>query len=151
MQRMWVNIPDVKLYKGWRPYAYIADIKSHDIYDGNIDVKPTQILSHPNYQTDDHKQISWSEYKNFKVLGSQGKLLKINNNSQQGFRFKEIVGTRLMDGIYIEKSLINKDLKTKKWNSNDDKNIHDDIALYTEYVTDILIATYSGFLPDTLC
>ena len=52
--------PDVKLYKGWRPYAYIADIKSHDIYDGNIDVKPTQILSHPNYQTDDHKQISWS-------------------------------------------------------------------------------------------
>lgn len=132
--------PDIKLFKGWRPYAYIADIKSREIYDGNIGIKNSPVLTHPSsiHKKDD---LNWDYSNNFKVKGYQGRLLRVNTNSQQGFTFQKINNTRCMDGIYIENSLINTSLRTQNWTTGNRSSLTANVALNTELITDILIVT----------
>lgn len=132
--------PDVRSFQGWRPYAYISDVASSDMYDGNIESKPTTILSHPSSLsgTSSHR---WETNLNFKVTGFQGRLVRANTNGGRGYEFRKIEDTRTMDGVYIENSLVNPMLRTDAWVNSPDGNLTNDVAIYSELITDVLIAT----------
>ena len=132
---------DISGFSGWRPYAYVADVKSSKDYDGNIDVIPTSIIVHPTEINYEDTASVWQEESNFKVRGFQGRVIRANTNNNQGFSFKKIQNTHLMDGVYVEESLLNTGLKSKAWLDTAEKDSDYPVAIYSELVTDILIAT----------
>lgn len=130
----------VKSFLGWRPYSYISDVSSMEIYDGNIESKPTIIVSHPSAVVGNNS-ITWQEDGNYRVSGFQGRLVRANTNGGKGYSFRKIEDSRVMDGVYIENTLINPMLRTDPWVNSADRNITNDVALYSELITDVLIAT----------
>ncbi|WP_415062094.1 DEAD/DEAH box helicase [Bdellovibrio sp.] len=134
--------PDIQTYQGWRPYAYIADVASSEMYDGNIESKPITVLSHPS-SLHSSGATEWQFAQNFKVTGFQGRLVRANTNAGRGYSFRKIEETQKMDGIYVENSLINTMLRTASWVNSPDRDIIEGVALYSELITDVLIATCS--------
>lgn len=142
------TVPHTRSFTGWRPYAYVADVGSHKIYDGNIEPKPTSILVHPSSLDVNESALSWENGSNFKVAGFQGRLVRANTNGGRGFEFRRVEQTRVMDGIYLENSLINGSLATNRWINSPAVNVFQDVALFSELVTDILLATVTTNLPE---
>jgi DEAD/DEAH box helicase domain-containing protein len=139
---------EVRSYIGWRPDAYVADIDSHRMYEGHMESKTTHVLSHPSALNED-SAAAWREDLAFKVRGFQGRVVRANTNASEGYSFKRVEHTRTMDGIYIEQSLINAKLATAAWANAREGNIVEGVALYSELVTDVLIATLARAFPET--
>lgn len=131
---------DIRTYRGWRPTAYVADVREHRAYDGNIEVKPVQVLTHPS-RLDPNATDDWTELENFKVTGYQGRVVRANSNSGAGYTFRRIDPPRLMNGVYVEASLVNSRMRTQDWSDAPPTNDQGNIALYSELVTDVLIAS----------
>lgn len=131
---------DLTLYTGWRPSAYVSDIKDIDAYDGNIDILKTQIISHPAPIDKSIQVFSDQNQDNYRVTGFQGRLLTVNTNSKNGYSFKRINNTKTMDGVYVDDSLIGNSLKTQDWTTSRGTEIESNIALFTELITDVLVA-----------
>jgi DEAD/DEAH box helicase domain-containing protein len=126
-------------FTGWRPQANVSDLAGDKLYDGYMEVKPVTITTHPSSMSGVTK---WEPGHNFQVAGFQGRLIKANTNAGDGYSFTRIEHRRTMPGIYLEASLINAGLKTLKWLESDIQgDIKPSIALYSELVTDILLAT----------
>ena len=140
--------PDIKKFIGWRPFAYVADINSDELYDGNIEVKSTSIISHPSKINENNQSSDWEDSHNFRVLGYRGRLLRVNTNSQKGFSFQKVENSKLMDGIFVEESLINSTLKTHAWTRGEQGRVVPNVALNTELITDVLIVSYKNPLSE---
>ncbi len=127
-------------YVGWRPSAYVADVKSRKKYDGNIDSTPVKIKFYPGrsdlVNTDVHNVD-----KNFNLSGFQGRLIRINDNNGQGFSFHRANESNVMNGVYVNSEQINTTLSTREWQSINMDNAHENIALYSELVTDVMVVT----------
>ncbi len=144
------TVPAVRQFTGWRPYAYVADIVRPRIYDGNMEPKPTFVGSHPSSTDSSENRMIWQENSNYKVTGFQGRLVRANTNNGDGFEFRRIEQTRVMDGIFVENSLINGSLRTDRWLNSPPGNLTSEIALYSELITDVLLATIRKAMPETI-
>lgn len=134
-------------FLGWRPYAYVSDIFDKSVYSGNLETRPTNIIFHPMQRDQRGLGQLWERDLNFSVVGFQGRLVRANTNGGQGFTFKRIERTGVMDGIYLETSLLNQMLKTDRWLTTQASSEQTDVSLYAELVTDVLMATCSC-VPD---
>ncbi len=131
----------VKNFLGWRPTAYVADIQSRKRYDGNLESRPTSTQFHPSPINQDTGSIEWQRHLNFAVAGFQGRLVRANTNSSSGFSFSRVTGQNVpMSDVYIASDLLNNGLETRRWLDNIGQ-VEDGIALFTEQVTDVLLAT----------
>lgn len=142
------TVPMVKQFVGWRPYAYVADVQGSRNYDGNMQTKLSTIISHPSPNNDEQK-TDWQTTLNFKVSGFQGRLIRMNSNSGNGYSFKRIENTRLMDGVFVENTLLNTDVRTPRWRNNLGASITQGVALYSELVTDVLTASTTQAYSET--
>ena len=132
---------DVKNFLGWRPTAYIADVNSKKQYDGILESKPTVTHFHPSPLDQNAASIAWQSLKNFSVKGFQGRLIRANTNNSKGFSFSRITGANVpMSDSYIATELLNNGLQTKTWLDHVGPQ-QDGVALFTEQVTDVLLAT----------
>lgn len=143
------TVPNIQSFIGWRPYSYVADIARPRTYDGNMEPKPTLIQTHPSAMASPASGLAWHSTQNFKVSGFQGRLVRANTNGGSGYEFRKIEQTRIMDGIYLENSLVNSGLTTNRWVSSQSGNLTSGVALYSELITDILLATITIPLPES--
>lgn len=131
----------VRHFRGWRPAAYVADVRSRKKYDGNLESKPTFTQFHPSPRNQAAGVIQWKSDKNFSVAGFQGRLVRANTNGGAGFEFTRINGSNVPLGdSYIATELLNNGLETKTWLDHQGDR-EDGIALFTEQITDVLLAT----------
>ncbi len=133
------NSDNIYNFVGWRPYEYISDIDDNRTYDGNIPIKPTTVYLHPSNKEQDNPSSNWDIERNYKVTGFKGRLIRANTNSTKGFSFTQMYKTRSINGVYIDSSLI-KTLETGEW-ANSEGNTIENVALYSELITDVLLAT----------
>jgi len=133
---------DIRFYQGWRPGAYVADIHSSERYIGSLDNVPAKIRFHASEQ-ESIETAQRDHSRNYELKGFQGKLLKVNDNNGAGYRFHEVNGTRVMNGVYVNEEQINNFLSTRDWAGIEVDNPTSDVALYTEMVTDILTVNLS--------
>jgi len=133
--------PDVKHYVGWRPDAYVADVADNSFYNGYMEPKGITIASHASPRDGNSISSAWQLDRGFRVTGFQGRVLKANTNAGGGYKFKRIAGTRVMPGVYIEDDLLNGGLKTSEWTANSDTLAIEPVCLYSELITDVLLAT----------
>jgi hypothetical protein len=143
------TVPDVQSFIGWRPYSYVADVNESRVYDGNIEPKPTVVTSHASRLDDAAYASPWESRGNFRVAGFQGRLIRANTNSRQGYSFRRLEQTRVMDGAYIEESLVNGELRTAAWAASPASHVTNGVALYSELVTDVMIATLANAQPES--
>jgi Lhr-like helicase len=140
--------PDVKTFVGWRPDAYVADIGDRSaFYNGYMDVKRMHIDSHARPLNDARIDETWHSAKGFKVTGFQGRVVRANSNNGEGYSFGKITGTSQMPGVFIEQGL--SEIKTLAWTETPPTDVTNDVCLYSELVTDVLLATHSQPLPET--
>jgi len=142
------TVPDVHLFTGWRPDAYVADVTGPRVYDGNIEPRPILISAHASRLDEATGQSSWAKHKNFRVAGFQGRLIRANTNGRQGYSFRKLEQTRVMDGAYVEESLVNGELKTTAWAFSRANDIVSGVALYSELITDVMMATLADGQPE---
>jgi len=135
------TVPDVHVFIGWRPYAYVADVGSSRDYDGYMQVKRTLVESHAGKRSEADANQHYDVSRNFAVSGFQGRLIHANTNASRGYSFARIAQTRVMDGAYLETSLINASLQTTPWVAVAPGGATSNVALYSELVTDVLLAT----------
>lgn len=133
--------PDLKHFQGWRPDAYVADVADKSFYNGYMEPKSIVVVSHASPLQGTAISSSWREAGGFRVTGFQGRVIKANTNGGEGYSFKRVSGTRVMPGIYLEQSLINGSLETRPWRTETDAALEEPISLYSELVTDVLLAT----------
>lgn len=127
------------IFMGWRPTAYIADIKRHDKYDGNVHNSPLRIKFFPNPLNPNHVN-DFSRSMNFEIKGFQGRLIRMNDNNGKGYTFHRVDNSRLMNGIYLNENQLNPTLKTSDWLTISRNQPNNNIAIYSELVTDVLVA-----------
>ncbi len=139
----------LRKYVGWRPSAYIADVKGNQKYDGNVSNTPVRIKFYPIKIERTNNEIKNAD-KNYILNGFQGRVVRINDNNGQGFTFHRAAESNIMNGVYVNEEQINSTLKTASWRSiNQDEPISD-IALYGELVTDIMVASLKTLPPDNI-
>ena len=126
-------------FTGWRPYSYISDIWERKKYDGNLYNTPIKIKFFPS-PVDNSSLNNFDGSANFKVQGFQGRLVRMNDNNGDGFTFHRVANSRVMNGVYLNESQLNNSLKTDPWLGIDMNNPSDEVALYSELVTDVLVA-----------
>jgi DEAD/DEAH box helicase domain-containing protein len=143
------TVPDVRLFTGWRPYAYVADVAQPRVYDGNIEPKPTTISLHASKLENAEYDSPWVERQAFAVTGFQGRLIRANTQGGQGFQFRRMELTGVMDGAYIDENLLNSGLRTQQWANCTADLLASGVALYSELVTDVLLATLAKLQPET--
>lgn len=133
-------------FTGWRPSAYIADVWQNEKYDGNIENPPVRIKFYPNKISTFEENIG--QDKNFLLEGFQGRLIRINDNNGEGFTFHRASNSRVMNGVYVNEEQLNNTLVTRDWRTMDLNNPHSNIALYSELVTDVMVAKLSVLPSD---
>jgi len=141
--------PEVKEFLGWRPDAYVSDVGDISYYNGYMEPKPIAITSSATPIGDPSAVVTWQASDGFRVSGFQGRVVRVNSNSGAGYRFRRVEGTRQMPGIYVEDSLINGGLKTSAWLAAAGAPSVEPVALYSELVTDVLLATHRHAFPET--
>jgi DEAD/DEAH box helicase domain-containing protein len=139
----------VSRYTGWRPSAYIADVYDNQKYDGNLSNTPLRIKFYPSKIFESEFGDSNVEL-NYALDGFQGRLIRINDNNGDGFTFHRAVNSSVMNGVYINEEQIDRTLKTAVWRTVDQSNPEEDIALYSELVTDVMVARLDKLPSDTI-
>ena len=140
---------DLQKYEGWRPSAYVADVKSRRKYDGNIDNTPVRTKFYPARSELTTTEVRNAD-KNYELEGFQGRLIRLNDNGGQGFTFHRASESNVMNGVYVNGDQINSMLSTSAWQSINMENGHENIALYSELVTDVMVATLRKLPSDEL-
>jgi hypothetical protein len=135
--------PNTRQFIGWRPDAYVADVADVSFYDGYMEPKSTAIQSHAMPLDARAAADTWRSAHGFKVTGFQGRVIKANSNGGHGYQFKKMQGSRVMPGVYVDVDLITNELKTRQWANAPDVPPVGPVALYSELVTDVLLATTS--------
>jgi Lhr-like helicase len=141
------SAPDVKAYVGWRPDAYVADVGDKGaFYNGYLDVKRVHIESHARPLTETRIEETWQSAHGFKVTGFQGRVVRVNTNNGDGYSFGRMTTKGLMPGVYIEQGLVG--IRASAWTETSPADITDNVCLYAELVTDVLLATNSHPFPE---
>ena len=135
-------------YTAWRPSAYISDFSDVSKYDGNTAYTPVNIKFYPTQIDTEKVQISSSD-KNYQLSGFQGKIVRLNDNNGEGFTFHRLDNSQRVNGVYLNSEQINKSLKTPHFRSVDQSNPIEDVALYSELITDVMVAKLSKLPPNT--
>ena len=141
--------PDIRHFIGWRPEAYVADVADNSYYDGYMEPKSVAIASHASPVDGTTAASTWHSDRGFMVTGFQGRVLKTNTNAGDGYKFKKIEGTRIMPGVFVEETLLNGGLKTTSWTAVSGAAPIEPVCLYSELVTDVLLARNRAPLPET--
>ncbi len=139
----------VSKYTGWRPSAYVADVYDNQKYDGNLSNTPLRIKFYPSKITSTEFGEPNTE-NNYSLDGFQGRLIRINDNNGDGFTFHRAVNSNVMNGVFINEEQINRTLKTTVWRTIDQSNPDEDIALYSELVTDVMVARLNNLPSDNI-
>ncbi len=134
-------------YIGWRPGAYISDIRQKRKYDGNVSPQPTRVKFYPIKTASNKPEIASNDL-NFSLNGFQGRNIRLNDNNGEGYTFHRATDSRLMNGVYINSEQINKMLKTSDWRSIDLSDPIENIALYSELITDVMVAKLTDIPSD---
>jgi len=129
----------LKYYTGWRPAAYVADIRGQSKYDGNVSNSPLKINFFPSKVNAGKPEIETFDL-NYQLSGFQGRIIRLNDNNGEGFTFYRALESNLMNGVYINSEQINNTLKTSDWRSINQSEPLENIALYSELVTDVMVA-----------
>ncbi|MGE0188130.1 MAG: DEAD/DEAH box helicase [Steroidobacteraceae bacterium] len=140
---------DIREYIGWRPDAYVADIFDKTFYAGYVDSKYIPIVSHATPIDGTPASKTWEADFGFKVTGFQARVVRANTNARNGYRFKKIGNTQTMPGVFINEDLLNAGLKTTDWINGAEPNSRSPICLYSELVTDVLLATNDQPFPES--
>ena len=141
-------VPDVKAFVGWRPDSYVADVGDKSaFYNGYMEVKRVHIESHARPLDETRIDETWQYSHGFKVTGFQGRVVRANSNNGVVHSFGKITGKGLMQGVFIEQGI--GEIKTLPWTETPPTEITNDVCLYSELVTDILLATHSQPFPET--
>lgn len=143
------NGSEVRTFIGWRPDAYVADVSAIQYYDGYMEPKSSVIHSHALPLTGKPASATWATSRGFRVSGFPGRVLKANTNAGAGYRFRKMTGSNLMPGVFVEAGLINSQLRTSQWRTAPDVPSVEPVCLYSELVTDVLLATNAGSFPET--
>ena len=140
--------PDIKGYVGWRPDAYVADVGDRNaFYNGYMDTKRVHIESHARPLTQTRIEETWEYARGFKVTGFQGRVVRVNTNNGQGYSFGRVRSRALMPGVYIEQGLGG--IKAQAWTEVPPADTTDNVCLYAELVTDVLLVTNARPFPET--
>lgn len=139
----------LKKYVGWRPGAYVSDIRERSKYDGNIHNPPVRVKFFPSKIIEEGKPEIYCSDKNYNLNGFQGRVVRLNDNNGEGYTFHRATESTLMNGVYINEEQINDTLKTRNWRSVDQANPVENVALYSELVTDVMVAKLKNVPPDT--
>jgi hypothetical protein len=140
--------PAVRIFTAWRPDAYIADVDEQRFYDGYTEPQVTPIASHASPARGGSLEERWDHARGFKVVGFQGRVIRANTNSGEGYSFTQIARTRKMDGVLVESSLLKGDLWTSAWLATPDAAVTQQVGLYSELITDVLLATNERPFPE---
>ena len=140
---------NLRNYVGWRPSAYIADVRENKKYDGNVDNAPVRIKFYPSKNDISDNEIQSTD-KNYNLNGFQGRVVRLNDNNGQGFTFHRATESSIMNGVFVNEEQINSTLKTVVWRSINQDNPNSDVALYSELVTDIMVASLQTLPPDNI-
>jgi hypothetical protein len=143
------NGSDVHSFTGWRPDAYVADVSDTSFYDGYMEPKSTAISSHAMHIDGRGITGSWQAEAGFQVTGFPGRVLQVNSNDSQGYAFKAMTNSRIMNGVFVESQLLDPSLKTLEWLRVPDNPPISPVCLYSELVTDVLLATLRHAMPET--
>lgn len=140
--------PDVKVFAGWRPDAYVADVGDRaSFYNGYMEAKPVSIVSHARPLSEKPIDETWQYAHGFKVTGFQGRVVRANTNNGEGYDFGKVTSRSVMPGVFIEQNLGG--IKTSAWTETPPTNVTQHVCLYSELVTDVLLATNSRPFPET--
>lgn len=137
----------LKKYIGWRPGAYVSDIKEHKRYDGNVSNSPLTVKFFPSKLEGKSLDVESSD-NNYILNGFQGRVVRMNDNNGEGFTFHRAIDSRVMNGVYINQEQID-GLVTPEWRGIDQSNPVENVALYSEFVTDVMIAKLKEVPGDT--
>jgi DEAD/DEAH box helicase domain-containing protein len=140
---------DVRQFIGWRPDAYVADVADNSFYNGYMEPKSVTIASHASPLDGTPASSTWQSDRGFSVTGFQARVLKANTNAGAGYGFKKIEGTRVMPGVFVDEDLLNAGLKTRQWTATSGAAAIQPVCLYSELITDVLMATNRVPFPET--
>lgn len=140
--------PAVQAFIGWRPDAYVADVSDSAFYTGYMEPKSVAISSHASPSDGESLASAWQSDCEFRVAGFQGRVIKANTNGGDGYVFGKVVSTNVMPGAFIEQSLL-PSIKTRQWAANPSATAIQPVGLYSELVTDVLLATNRVPFPET--
>jgi len=139
----------LKRYVGWRPGAYVSDIRDRSKYDGNINNPPVRVKFFPSKKMEEDKPEMDCSDKNYNLSGFQGRVVRLNDNNGEGYTFHRAIESNLMNGVYVNDEQINDTLRTNDWRGIDQSNPIDKVALYSELVTDVMVAKLQNVPADT--
>jgi DEAD/DEAH box helicase domain-containing protein len=137
---------DIQQYVGWRPDAYVADVSDVSFYDGYMEPKSAALASHA--MPLDSRPSVWEQDSGFQVTGFPGRVVRVNTNGGLGYEFKLMAPSTVMLGTFVEAQLID-GLKTTAWRNAPDNPPVSPVSLYSELVTDVLLATFLNAMPET--
>jgi len=140
--------PFIRAFVGWRPDAYVTDVGARKFYDGHFESNSVAVASHASPLSGDSLASTWKRAHGFKVTGFQGRVIKANTNNGAGYAFCKIESARVMPGAFIERELM-ADLKTAQWTANSNSTVTEQVCLYTDLVTDVLLATSTAPFAET--
>lgn len=130
---------DIREFIGWRPDAYVADVNDKTFYAGYVDSKNISLISHATPTDGTPASKTWEIKRGFKVTGFRARVVRANTNAKNGYRFRKVIGTRIMPGVFIDEDLLNTGLKTTDWIGGTDPASIAPVCLYSELVTDVLL------------
>jgi Lhr-like helicase len=140
---------DIREFVGWRPDAYVADVNDKTFYAGYVDSKNIAVISHATPTDETPASKTWEAARGFKVTGFRARVVRANTNAKNGYRFRKVIGTRVMPGVFIDEDLLNTGLETTEWINGTDPDAIAPVCLYSELVTDVLLAANGQPFPES--
>ncbi len=140
--------PLIRAFVGWRPDAYVTDVGARKFYDGHFESNSVAIASHASPLSGASLASTWKRAHGFKVTGFQGRVIKANTKNGAGYTFCRVEGARVMPGVFIEQDLM-ADLQTAQWTANSGGAVTEHVCLFSELVTDVLLATTTAPFAET--
>ena len=122
---------------GWRPEYYFTDFRAAP-YDGILDSKPQHIIQSP--QPD--RQLSSEVWRNGRLIGNTGSLVRINTNEMEGFTFyRQTDGPA--QGMYVGATNVPREFRDGETR----EEVDGQIVLYSEQFTDFFEVAFERTPP----
>lgn len=136
---------DYQKMEAWKPAYYFADQRPKS-YDGYVDKRDvnTRRVAMPLEIVRESTTVPGI---NLKMTSNIGKIMSVNLNDGNGFRFLEIADEPFKGAFIEEESL--KTTKTPEWQSINSEPLDYQISLFTEKYTDLLFIELDNMPEDS--
>lgn len=141
--------PNIGAFLSWQPAAYVTNFQ-YKVYDGHFNPVRQKIMTFPlsENESSEWNPITTVSKMNIECCSFAGYLIKANCNGREGFNFHRLKHSKL-SYFYATEEAINTCHNREDLLSSSIEQIPNNVALYTEQKTDILLVRLKNQIDGT--